>query len=247
MRVIVRAVVVVLCSSGFFACQPPAAEPCGGAVENGGACADDAVCVCGNRCVEGRCVVVAALGDGGVAPAPEPEPEPASMPDPNAGQICAQLDALACIDDSFTVPRCIEVWNGARSRAVADGCTAAYDALSGCQARGAVCPEDDDFYWPDCADALAALDRCQCGTDDDRVPLCRRDAGDACRVGAYDACDLGAEADCVVEGTRRVCTCVNGSEGAQVFVVELAAAPDCCDVQAVVVDVCGEGLGPVMP
>lgn len=235
------------------ACQPggngnpdPDPDPCAdpAATGNGEPCATDDDCTCGNACIADRCVILAALADGGIDPDPEPDPDPPAMPDPNADPICRQLDALPCIDASFTLDRCVEVWNLARSLAVADGCTAVYDTLSTCQARGAICPEADDFYWPDCADELEALDQCQCG-DDATTPICLAETPDACRVGGYDGCDLGAEAHCHTAGDHRECTCVIGATPGLVFAVPLAAAPDCCELTSLVIDTCGEGLRPV--
>lgn len=222
------------------ACQPGGGEPqrCGPAA-NGEACAQDDDCACGNTCVNARCVILADPTDAGLEP--EPEPEPAPMPDPNAQTICQQLDALPCIDDSFTLPRCVDVWNAARGRAIADGCAAPYEALSACQSRGAICPADDDFYWPDCAEELEALDACQCGEGISEV-ICRDD-GDACHVGGYDDCDLGAEADCITAGEHTECTCQTGTEPGLVFAVPLAAGA-CCALEAIVIETCGEGLRP---
>lgn len=224
------------------ACQPGGGggEPqrCGPAA-NGEACAEDGDCACGNTCVNARCLVLADAADAGAEP--EPEPEPAAMPDPNAQTICQQLDALPCIEPPFTVPRCVDIWNEARARAIADDCAALYDTLSACQARGAICPDDDDFYWPDCADELAALDACQCGDGISEV-ICL-EGRDGCFVGSYDFCDLGAEADCVIAGDHYECTCETGTEPGLAFAVPLAAGP-CCGLEETIIATCGEGLRP---
>lgn len=225
------------------ACQPGGGdpEPCGGPAGNGEACTTADDCACGNTCLNARCVVLADPTDAGFDPEPEPEPEPPAMPDPNANVICQQLAALPCIDDPFTLPLCVDVWNDARARAIAAGCGAPYDAVSACQARGARCPQGDDDYWPDCADAIETLDGCQCGDDISEL-ICQFDA-DTCHVGTYDLCDLGAEADCVTAGDLRECTCRTGTEPGLVFAVPLAAG-ECCALDRVVIDTCGQGLRP---